>query len=379
MTTCKHTRATLFRSREHGYHHCRVPACCVSPGGVALAFSESRRNGRGGEPGGHGDYWDIDAQLRRSADGESWSEIETIIDHADFGDGPIHNLVPIADPERGCVHLLFCHDYRRLFLTRSDDDGRSWSTPRELGEIPAALDAHGGWNAIGVGVGHGLCLRHGVRAGRLLAPMWVGRTDGDDPHRPSDLRWIRSDDGGVSWQLSEILIAHDARAEGGATIGTPSETSIAELGDGSVVFNVRNESAALRRVQLIGADGGERWSSPRFVDDLVDPQCHGSLIAIPDREAAHGTALLFANPANLDQTMPGAQGRVYDRKRLSLFRSRDAGRSWQAMAVIEAGASGYSDLALLPDGRVLCVFECGALGMLYDTDHLAAELIELAD
>ena len=144
-----------------------------------------------------------------------------------------------------------------------------------------------------------------------------------------------------------------------------------------MVLNVRNESSPLRRIQVIGADGGERWSLPRFVDDLVDPQCHGSLIAVPDPAATHGTALLFANPSTLDQTMPGAQGTAYDRKQLSLRRSRDGGRSWQRIAMIVVGPAGYSDLALLPDGRVLCLFECGAHGRMYDTDHLAAELIEL--
>ncbi len=75
--------------------------------------------------------------------------------------------------------------------------------------------------------------------------------------------------------------------------------------------------------------------------------------------------------------MIGARGTAYDRKRLTLRRSRDAGHSWQSITEIETGPSGYSDLASMPDGRVLCVFECGAHDTIYDTDTIAAELIVL--
>jgi hypothetical protein len=44
-----------------------------------------------------------------------------------------------------------------------------------------------------------------------------------------------------------------------------------------------------------------------------------------------------------------------------LRRSIDGGRTWPVNKSLEAGFSGYSDLAVLPDGTILCFYEHGSL------------------
>ena len=45
-----------------------------------------------------------------------------------------------------------------------------------------------------------------------------------------------------------------------------------------------------------------------------------------------------------------------------LYRSRDDGRTWPVRRLLQAGPSAYSDLAVLPDGTVLCFYESGKPG-----------------
>ena len=46
-----------------------------------------------------------------------------------------------------------------------------------------------------------------------------------------------------------------------------------------------------------------------------------------------------------------------DRKNLSIKLSYDEAQSWPVNKVLEPGASAYSDLAVLPDGTILCFYE----------------------
>ena len=65
-------------------------------------------------------------------------------------------------------------------------------------------------------------------------------------------------------------------------------------------------------------------------------------------DAASSTTLLFSNPAS-------RQGRV----NLTVRTSGDEGRSWVGQKVLHAGPSAYSDLAVLANGQVACLYEAG--------------------
>ena len=48
-----------------------------------------------------------------------------------YGSGPINNCVLSADTQANCVPLV-CYNYAQVYAIRSNDDGKTWSPPREI-------------------------------------------------------------------------------------------------------------------------------------------------------------------------------------------------------------------------------------------------------
>jgi sialidase-1 len=69
--------------------------------------------------------------------------------------------------------------------------------------------------------------------------------------------------------------------------------------------------------------------------------------------------LLFSNPDNLTRA-DGKDNRSKDRKNLTVYLSYDEGASWPVKRTMEPESSGYSDMAVLHDGTILCLYETGA-------------------
>jgi len=88
--------------------------------------------------------------------------------------------------------------------------------------------------------------------------------------------------------------------------------------------------------------------------------------------------ILFANPDNLERTLPGVWSRSYDRKRLTVKMSYDECRTWPVSKVLEEGGSAYSDLAVADDATILCFYECGYLARMSDTRYLTLARFNLA-
>jgi sialidase-1 len=58
--------------------------------------------------------------------------------------------------------------------------------------------------------------------------------------------------------------------------------------------------------------------------------------------------ILFSNPASRDR-----------RVNMTVRASFDEGQTWTASRVLHAGPSAYSDLAVLADGEIGCLYEAG--------------------
>ncbi len=187
---------------------------------------------------------------------------------------------------------------------------------------------------LATGPGHGLRLR----TGRCWVPVWLSTGTGGHAHRPSIATTIYSDDGGKTWIAGEVAVPNTAEWV------NPSETVAAELADGRIMLNVRTESKPQRRLVTTSADGAKGWSAPRFDDGLFEPVCFASLIRLRE-----GKTLIFSNPD------PASKNR--DRKNLTLKVSDDDGATWPTSRVLEEDRAGYSDLAQLADGTVLCFYE----------------------
>lgn len=321
----------LFTAGEKGYVTYRIPGL-VAQGNTVLAYAEARKDG-------FGDWADIDVVLRRSTDGgKSWEPMRVLVES---GTETVNNPVAIAGRKAGEIHFLYCLNYARAFHMRSMDGGRTFSKPVEITAAFASLRGAYDWNVIATGPGHGIRLQNG----RLLVAVWL--STGGKRHRPSRVSTLYSDDDGATWHTGELVPAG---------LVNPSETYAVERKGGGVMLNIRNESGEHRRAVSFSADGAKGWSEPKFVEALVEPVCMASLIRHP------GGGLLFSNPDNLEATYVDASKTVNrDRKNLTVQWSGDDGETWTAKRVLEPGLSGYSDLAAVKDGTILCLYERGGL------------------
>ena len=350
----------LFESGKDGYALYRIPGVVVTARGTVLAYCEARKTGKS-------DWDSIDPYLRRSTDGgKTWGPRQKIADVpgpktknpvalakklANPDDVTYNNPCAITDAD-GSVHFLFCLEYCRCFHIRSDDDGVTWTKPEEITATFEAFRKDYDWKVIATGPAHGIQLACGPHKGRMVVPIWMSLGTGGHAHRPSVTATIYSDDHGKTWQRGDIAVTDQAPYR------WPNETVVVQLADGQVMLNVRSESDAHRRLQTISPDGASNWSKPVFNDQLLEPICMASIVRF-SRQPDGRNRILFANPDNLERAdHKEAPGKSRDRKNLSIKLSYDEGTIWPVNKTLEPGFSGYSDLAVLPDGTILCFYEC---------------------
>lgn len=343
-------KVDVFPAGMNGVTLYRIPGIVVTPKGTVLAYCEARRDSRA-------DWGEIEIHLRRSLDsGKTWTLAKQIAHHGVRMEGnprkqqggereqTVNNPVAIVDHQTGAIEFLYCLNYARCFSMRSVDDGMTWSEPIEITKSFEPFRAHYPWKVIATGPGHGIQMA----SGRLVVPIWLAYGKVGD-HKPSASATIYSDDHGKTWQAGAIAVPDEGQ------YGDPNETMIARLSDGRVMLVTRSISKPNRKLITTSRDGSSDWSTPTFHEQLWEPICMASLIAYPSQP---GT-VLFSNPHSLARDengmeIPAGRGK---RRNLSIKLSPDDGQSWPVSKTLESGNSAYSDLAVLPDGTVLCLYE----------------------
>ncbi|MGW2034248.1 exo-alpha-sialidase [Streptomyces sp. NPDC001811] len=338
----------LFKAaQDPGYACFRIPAVVRTAGGTLLAFAEGRVLNCG-------DAADIDIVLKRSTDGgRTWGPLQVVNE----GDGDTHgNPAPVVDRATGRVWLAETYNTGRTdsasctvpcdrtpHLQYSDDDGRTWSPPRDVS--PEILPAD--WNSwYATGPVHGIQLTRGRYAGRLLFGVNTETWDGSRV-TANHAALIVSDDHGGHWRTGATdtwPVASD-----GTFRQKPSELTLAERGDGSVLVSGREQDGTDpgHRTQAVSRDGGSSFTAPfRDLPDLYAPQVQGSLLRLGDR-------LLLACPGDPDR-----------RRTMMIRSSYDGGRTWDGVdrgTVVTTDWSGYSDLVRAGSGTVGLLYEGGAV------------------
>ena len=317
-------RRLLYAPGDYGSRNWRIPALRTLPDGSLLAVNDKRKFNEIDLP------HDIDIVASRSTDnGRTWSDPVTIAEgkgyKKGFGDPAL--TVTADGREIICVFVggngLWAStpdDPQRSYVSRSSDGGRTWSEPEDItpsiwgaaAENPACRS----YTYSFFGSGNGLTLTRGEHAGRILFAAAMGPADKLNNHA------VYSDDNGRTWHVSDLAFA------GG------DEAKIVELTDGRLLMSVRRNG---QRGYNISSDGGRTWGEQGLWPEIDINACNGDLIRYPLKR---GTLLLHSVPDHRT------------RRNVTIFMSRDEGRTWPEKRVVCPYESVYSSLTVLPDGTI---------------------------
>jgi len=128
-----------------------------------------------------------------------------------------------------------------------------------------------------------------------------------------------------------------------------NECQAVELANGDVMINSRNHGVRLNnRGVCVSHDGGQTFDPKLFRRDktLVEPQCQASIRRYAWPKGGKPGLILYSGP-----------GVATSRAQGTLRGSYDEGKTWPWKLLYYQGPSGYSDIAVLPDGRVAILFE----------------------
>jgi sialidase-1 len=321
----------VYKSGDDGYKIYRIPGIETAPDGTLLAFAEARKYG-GADPG-FGKQ-DIDLALKRSTDGgKSWSEMEIIEDPGEYWSAA--NPATVVDRSTGKVWVLYLRskpgrstrtsrpgtDDMQTQARYSEDNGESWSEPIDLTAVARDMNDEA-WKASVVGPGGAIQ----TRSGRLLAPIWKS---------PYNVFAIYSDDHGETWLRGQFVPGGDRG----------DEDQLVELADGRILMDMR-QCRGDTRWRTISGDGGQTWSEP-FPGEAVTPCCCAIERLTLQATGGDRDRILWTGPKG-----PG-------RNTLMARVSYDEGKTFPAERIISEEPAAYSDLTILKDQTVGCLWERG--------------------
>ena len=334
-----------FSSFTEGYACLKIPALLRLSSGVLLAMAEARTPDCG-------DFSRTDLVVKRSADnGTTWSALRKLVNvSSDSGGGGglcgnpivIGNAAPVqlsADDPFHPNRILVPHmrNNYEVWVTHSDDDGRTWSPARVVPGMVETLGATGPdckrnmsyfglksaasfldwveelgwgnkgndpfvrwrkymtgpWQFVGLGPPGAIQLR---QSGRVVVPGYHsyirglagGGGQGAGVALPISQLYnnfalghvLYSDDGGDTWVLGS-----KGGLGGGADKGSmgANEDQLVQLSNGSLLLNSRSLATGSPqfRVQSVSHDAGASWSPSRLVGEVPEPfnGCQGSIVA----------------------------------------------------------------------------------------------------
>ncbi len=337
------------RPNDDGVHTYRIPALTRSTKGTLLCVYDMRR------AAGRDLQEDIDIGLSRSFDGgQTWEPPQVIMDMGEYGGLPqsqngCSDPGIIVDRQTG---EIFCfavwmngrpgkHQWNddgseagfeigvtaQFLVVRSKDDGKTWTRPENL---TRKLKQESWW-LLAPAPQSGIQLADGT----LVMPV-QGRTG-----RAKEATFATimiSKDHGETWMV------RNPGYEGG------NECQAAQLGDGSIMLNVRNDRERFRAV-TVTRDLGETWT-PHATSrtTLIEPNCNGSLLRAEYKQGDEvRSVLLFANPHS-------QKARTHHTVQVSF----DDGMTWPEShhLLLDTGrGAGYPSLTQVDERHVGIIYE----------------------
>lgn len=245
---------------------------------------------------------------------------------------------------------------RGPFLLSSSDGGETWTErpflvegrpfvrPYDGIEVTLGGSCHGS--------AHGIQLRHGEHAGRLLCPsrVAVGRYDTWDGLRTRSYNnSVYSDDHGMTWKASAPV--QPATGEG----------TLIERGDSTVLYNSRAYFGDQKRYLAVSTDGGETYGDFRADDFLIEEKslgCNASFLRVERDDLPEDARNLL--PDGADSVTVFVNPRSEKRNTMTACISFDSGDAWEKTKLIWKDACAYSSLDYSKaDGHFYLLYERG--------------------
>lgn len=352
----------IHKQGQFDCHTFRIPAMATTNQGTLLAVYDMRYNSRR-DLQGH-----MDIGLSRSTDGgETWARPVPIMDMKKFGGLP-EDQNGCSDPNilvdrktgeimvsavwthgkpgthqwagKGSEPGHSIHQSSQFMMVRSKDDGLTWSKPENW--TKRLKDPK--WCLFAPAPGNGINLMDGT----LVMP-----TQGRDANGLPFSNFMWSKDHGKSWTLSSP--ARD----------NTTECSVAELKDGSLMLNIRDnrnrkdKSKTNGRAVSVTDDMGKTWkihSSDHGA--LPEPVCMASLISHDLKDGRR--VLFFSNPNS-----------KYKREKMTVRMSLDQGKTWPKSILLDQKGGAYSSLAMVDDRTLGILYESSVADMVFQKIKLS--------
>ena len=235
-----------------------------------------------------------------------------------------------------------------LWMSYSDDDGKTWSAPKDI--TPAIRQD---WmKFLGTGPGTGIVLRTGAHKGRILVPAY---TTNSVVHLwgSQSSRLIYSDDHGVTWHAGEA--PNDNRPVGNGVIHSSTmnnngvqntEATVLQLNNGDVKLFMRGLTGDLQ--VATSKDGGVTWEKDiKRYPQVRDPYVQMSAIHTMYEGKEY---ILLSNASG-----PGSQRKD---GLIHLARVEKNGElTWLKHNLIQGGEFAYNSLQELGNGEYGILYE----------------------
>lgn len=353
----KRIGVALRKHMDDGVHTYRIPVLATTPKGTLLcAYDVRRRKSRDLQE-------DIDVGLTRSIDGgQTWEPQRIVMDMGEWGGLPqeengVGDPGILVDQVTGQIFVSAVwmwgkpgkHQWvqdgsepgyeiaktAQFMMVRSNDEGLTWSDPENL--TRKLKDPE--WWLFAPAPNQGITHSDGT----LVMPT-QGRDRNGYPF--SNITYSR--DRGATWTVSSHAFS------GG------NECQAAELGDGSIMLNMRNDRDDPFRAVYVTRDLGQTWEAHETNRSaLVEPNCNASLYRFDYEEGGVSKhILLFANPNATD-----------GRHRHTVKVSLDDGRTWPEayqLLLDEGRGRGYPSISRVDAEHVGIVYEGSQADLVFE-------------
>ncbi len=267
--------------------------------------------------------------------GRTWSKPRVLMEHPGKNDA---DPVLLVNGKRVFVYSATVNDPDKLdrsqvFMVSSDDDGATWSPPREI-RFPKKYT--GGM------VNNGIKLRDGTLVLPFAWDLWAekgipARTEGEMDLASGVLRSTN----GIDWTLHGELHIWEPKMTPGSTNGL-CEPSLVELGNGDLLMVMR--AGTPHHYESRSRDGGKNWDAPR-PSPLVG---HNTPTALWRLDKKPGEIIAIWNHSPMH------------RYPLSVAISADGGKTYSKPKVVDEGGGrqvSYPGIVQATDGTFVAVWQ----------------------